>query len=45
MISIKTNRDPKLDYNDLPQKRQLPEPQRCGSNFEPVKLILSEFRQ
>jgi hypothetical protein len=36
MISIKTNRNLKLDYNDLPQKRQLPEPQRCGSNFESV---------
>jgi len=43
MISIKTSsnlkRNLKLDYNDLPQKRQLPEPQRCGSNFEPVNAV------
>jgi hypothetical protein len=37
MISIKTNRNLKLDYNDLPQKRQLPE--RCGSNLEPVNAV------
>ena len=39
MISIKTNRNLKLDYHDLLQKRQLPEPQRCGSNFEPVNAV------
>jgi hypothetical protein len=39
MISIKTNRNLKLDYNDLPQKRQLLEPQRCGSNLEPVNSV------
>jgi hypothetical protein len=39
MISIKTNRKLKLDCDDLLQKRQLPEPQRCGSNFELVNTV------
>lgn len=44
MTSIKTQRNRKLDYNDLPQKRlpkrpQLAEPQRCGSNFESANAV------
>ena len=39
MIPTKTSRNLKLDYYDLPQNRQLPEPQRCGSNFESVNTV------
>lgn len=39
MIPTKTSRNLKLDYHDLPQKRQLLEPQRCGSDLEPVNAV------